>query len=660
VRKPDSLQSPARNLFAGARGIGLFLGFLLLLLVMGFPFTNDSTERARAYYLFSLAQQAQFQSNLPEAVRYLEQAIHTEDSSDLRLELAELYASMNNPEKAEQEAREAVKLDPHSPSARKTLAGILLQSATTEQSESQLKESEALYQDLLDEDQAEEGSVLALAEIQRGRGDLGSAAASLEKYRESHAATPAIEVQLARVYQEMGRSEEAGKLLRAVLEKSEDNRDARELLAELLEDSGAVKEAVEIYRPLTEGNPGNAYGQYRLGTLLTSAGQYQEAQEHLRLALQMDPANVRVLLAMGHAYLGSGDTRLSEDMYQRALERDAGSLEARFFLGRIAQGRADDDRALTLFGQILAQTSEKTSPQDRAFFGLASYQVGFIRYLHKDYPAATQSVKDAIEAASRPSDELYGLLVRIELDAGKMAQAREDLEAGKSHLPDSADLEALRGEILLREGKRGESREVFRALLEKGKHDVDTYLLVVQACSRAESFREGVNWATEGRGRHADSEELAFQEAALMERAGDFKKSEAAFRAFLQRQPKHAEALNYLGYMLAERDIKLDEALGFIQRALTEQPDNAAFLDSMGWVYFRLGQLDQAESYLTRAVKGSREDPTVLEHLGDVYMKRGKPSEALKTYLKAMEREPEDRVALQKKLRKLGYTGNGS
>jgi tetratricopeptide (TPR) repeat protein len=417
---------------------------------------------------------------------------------------------------------------------------------------------------------------------------------------------------------------------------------------------------VEVYRPLADGSPSNTYAQYRLGTLLTASGQFVEAQERLKLALQMDPGNVRVLLALGHAYLGSGDPRLSEDMYQKALERDPGSLEARFFLGRLAQGRADDDRALALYGQILAQTSEKTSPQDRAFFGLASFQVGLIQYLHKDYRAATKSVRDSIEASSRPSDELYGLLVRIDLDAGKKSEAEQVLEEGKSRLPESVDLQTLRGEILLRDGKRAAARAVFNTVLAQGKYEVPAYLTILQACSRADSTREGELWAKEARRRHPESNEIAFQEAALLERAGSFKQSEAAFRSLLKSQPKHAEALNYLGYMLAERNVKLEEALGFVQRAVSEQPDNAAFLDSLGWVYFKLGKMDQAESYLARAVKGSREDPTVLEHLGDLYLKQGKPSEALKTYLKAMEHEPENRQALQKKLRKLGYSGKGS
>ena len=638
-----------------ARGVRCVVVLLAAALIPRASSGAESPNWGRAYYLFSLAQQAQFDNQLTEAAQYLEEAIHTADSSDLRVELAELYSTMNKPAEAEAEAREALKMDPSSFPARKTLAQILFQRAASgEEPEARLKESESLFQDLLEKDQAEEGSVLNLADLRRGRGDLAGAAAALEKFKAAHPSSSPVAVQLARIYLEMGRSAEAGKVLREVLEKAGDNRDARELLADILEEAGEAKEAVEIYRPAVEASPGNPYGQYRLGTLLNSAGRFEEAQEHLRSALQVDPANLRVLMALGQAYLGSGDNRQAEDLYQQALDRDAGSLEARFFLGRIAQARAEDERALTLYDQILTQASEQKSPQEKVFFGLASFQIGVIHYLRKDYAAAAKSVQDALQASSRPSDEVYGLLVRIHLDARKMPEAATVLQEGRSQLPDSMDLQALEGEILLREGKRAAARKAFRQLEQKSQGSVPAYLAILQACARAESNKEGAIWAREARGKHADSEELAFQLAALQERSGRFKASEKAFRTLLERHPDNAEALNYLGYMLADRGIKLEEALGMIQKAVSLQPNNAAFQDSLGWVYYRLGRVEQAEDLLARAAAGSREDPTVLEHLGDVRMKLGKPVEAQQAYLKALERAPEDPEAIRKKLRKLG------
>jgi tetratricopeptide (TPR) repeat protein len=622
---------------------------------------STSSEQARAYYLFSLAQQAQFRSELPEALHYLEEAVRTADSSDLRLELAELYSSMNKSEDAEREARQAVMLDPASATARSTLAQILfLRAAGGADPMGRLKESESLYQDLLDQGLADEAAAQALSDLQRGREDLAAAAATLERYRAAHSSSVEVDFSLARIYVEMGRSEEARKLLEGAMIKAPDSRETRQLLADLLEDAGEAEKAVEVFRPVTESNPSNPYGQYRLGTLLNSSGDYGEAQEHLRLALQTDPGNVRVLLALGQSLLGGGDNRQAEDIYQRALERDASSLEARFFLGRIAQARAEDDRALTLYGQILSQTAEKQSTQDRAFFGLASFQTALIEYLHEDYSQAIPKVQDAIEVASRPSSDLYGLLIRIHIDSGNLSQAREDSKQALAILPGNLEIQAIEGEILLREGERTAARERFREILRASQSSEDGYLLILQACSRAEAIREGVTWARQGVEAHPDSEPLVFQQAALLERAGDFKASERAFRELLQQHPDNAEALNYLGYMLADRGVKLEEALGLIQKAVSIQPENPAFLDSLGWVLFRLGRAGQAESYLVRAAQGSRDDATVLEHLGDVQAKLGQRTEALKSYRKALDNGPEHPEPLKKKIRKLSDLTGGA
>ena len=621
---------------------------------------TELQDTARAYYLFSMAQQAQFRSQLLEAIRYLEEAIQSADSPDLRLELAELYASMNDSKKAEGQAREALRLDPSSAPARSALAEILFHRAAGDpEPASYLKESESLYQELMDRGQAEESSAQALADLQRGRGDPQAAAATLEHYRATHPFSPGVSVHLARSYQDMGRSEEARKLLEETLAKSRDNREARELLAGILENAGEAEKAVEVYRPVAVGATGNLYAQYRLGALLTGAGKFDEAKACFRTALQLDPANVRVLLALGQACLGAGETREAEDHYVAALDREAGSLEARFFLGRIAQSRAEDDRALTLYRQILSQTAEKKSGQDRVFFGLASFQMAVIHYLRRDYATALSGVRDAIASASRPSLELYQLLIRIHLDRGERADAQAALHEASGALPESPGLKALMGEIHLRLGDPAAARRNFREILQKPGSGAPEYLLILQACARAEAIREGETWAREGVEKYPDSEEIAFQRAALLERVGRLRESEAAFRALIERHPGNAEALNYLGYMLADRGSKVEEALGFIQRAVALQPENAAFLDSLGWAYFRLGRTEEAERTLARAVQGSRDDPTILEHLGDAKTKLGKPAEALEVYRRALDREPEKPETLRKKIRKLGISPAG-
>ena len=88
--------------------------------------------------------------------------------------------------------------------------------------------------------------------------------------------------------------------------------------------------------------------------------------------------------------------------------------------------------------------------------------------------------------------------------------------------------------------------------------------------------------------------------------------------------PQAAATLNYLGYMNADRGVKLEESLNLIKQALTFEPNNAAYLDSLGWAYFKLGKYDLAEENLNKAASHMSSDPTVQEHLGDLYQKTGR------------------------------------
>src|SRR6185369_3191302 len=100
-----------------------------------------------------------------------------------------------------------------------------------------------------------------------------------------------------------------------------------------------------------------------------------------------------------------------------------------------------------------------------------------------------------------------------------------------------------------------------------------------------------------------------------------FSDAEAAFRQVLAREPDNAAALNYLGYMLAERGERLDESVGYLKKALQIEPENGSYLDSLGWAYFKSDRLDLAEQNLRRAADQLKMNSVVQDHYGDVLFK---------------------------------------
>ena len=120
-------------------------------------------------------------------------------------------------------------------------------------------------------------------------------------------------------------------------------------------------------------------------------------------------------------------------------------------------------------------------------------------------------------------------------------------------------------------------------------------------------------------GKFPDRLELILDLALCREKLGDIDGAEQSVREALRREPENPTVLNFLGYLLADHNRRLDEALGMIRRAVEKDPDNGAFVDSMGWVYYRLGRLQDARKELERAVNLTGGDAVVHEHLGDVY-----------------------------------------
>jgi tetratricopeptide (TPR) repeat protein len=156
-----------------------------------------------------------------------------------------------------------------------------------------------------------------------------------------------------------------------------------------------------------------------------------------------------------------------------------------------------------------------------------------------------------------------------------------------------------------------------------------------------------------------DKEYVWFLRGSTFEREKRYSDAEVQFKKVLASDPEHASALNYLGYMLADQNQELDAALGYIRKAVDLDPANGAYLDSLGWVYFRLGKYDLAEENLLKASQKINTDPTVHDHLGDLYQKTGRLKMAVTNWDRALnewnrtiaaEVDPADVARVQKKV----------
>jgi tetratricopeptide (TPR) repeat protein len=170
---------------------------------------------------------------------------------------------------------------------------------------------------------------------------------------------------------------------------------------------------------------------------------------------------------------------------------------------------------------------------------------------------------------------------------------------------------------------------------------------------------QAINKAEQLSTKPEDKMYAVFVKGSVYEREKKYEQAEEAFKHVLSSDPQNAVALNYLGYMLADRGVRLDEALNYVKKAIDLDPANGAYLDSLGWAYYKLGKYDLAEQNLSKAVQRTPNDPTVQDHLGDVYQKVGRLKQAAAHWERALNEynrsvsadvEPSEVAKVQKKL----------
>src|SRR5208282_1089840 len=215
------------------------------------------------------------------------------------------------------------------------------------------------------------------------------------------------------------------------------------------------------------------------------------------------------------------------------------------------------------------------------------------------------------------------------------------------------------GAIYRDQGNNQAANQTFREIIALGRDDNIRLAEMNTRLRRFSDAAQALDKAEQLSSKTEDKEYVWFLRGANFEREKRYTEAEEQFKKVLASDPEHASALNYLGYMLADQNMKLEEALGYIKHAVDLDPANGAYLDSLGWAYFRLGKYEMAEDNLLKASQKINTDPTVLDHLGDLYQKTGRLKLAATNWERALTEwnrtlaadvDPADQARVQKKL----------
>lgn len=331
----------------------------------------------------------------------------------------------------------------------------------------------------------------------------------------------------------------------------------------------------------------------------------EDIARYYEKAIALEPNDPAVLVHVADFYVMDQNLPKAIELYQRILNRQPNAENIRLKLALSYVAKDDRKRAIEYLEQIVQH-----EPFRYQIFTL----LGELHEELKDFDHALANYRLSL-TANPNQKEPHLKIVLLELRNKRPDEALKQLDLASEKFPNTPQISYFYGLAY------SESKDYAKAV----------------------EFMEGACRLAQISNPEMLDAVFYFYYGAALERSGQFEKAVQQFKKAIEINPDYADAYNYLGFMYADKNIQLDEALQLIEKALVYEPENGAFIDSLGWIYFRQGKLDQALTCLQRASKIIGNDAVVFDHLGDIYFKMGKQAEALQYYQKAVELDPKNK-----------------
>ena len=428
------------------------------------------------------------------------------------------------------------------------------------------------------------------------------------------------------------------------------------LVGRYYESKGEVDKAIASHKQALSLAPGSAEVRAELAGVYARQDRAVEAVDMAETALKQDPSNREANRIIGSIYAALVEQRQSlrpgEDpaLYvpraiaalERARQDGGAETSLELTLGRLYVQTKAFDRAIPLLRRVALQQPGYTE----ASILLATALEGAGR---------TGEARDALRAALDENPKsMRGWVMLGELSEKENEwQSAADAYARAQTLNPRIDLSTRRASALINAGKAPAALDLLKAAAAGAKPTPMVLYLYATAQRQTGDLAGAEETARRLRTAAPDDPRGMYVLAQVLEARRDFDGAERSLREILARDPADATALNYLGYMLAERGQRLEEAVRFVTRALELDPDNPSYLDSLGWAQFKRGDLTPAEQNLTRAAAALPRNSVIQDHLGDLLARLGRTKDAASAWSRALEGDGDElkRANVEKKIR---------
>ncbi len=581
-----------------------------------------------------------------KAIEEYRLAIDNDLNSDyLNAGLAELYAKTGRIRDAVLEAQDILKRDGNNLEARRLLGRIYLRSLGDMQAGTQSQEVLKLaieqYEQIVKLDPKSVEDHLLLGRLYRLNNELLKSEGEFKTAVNIQPDSEEAVTTLAYLYNEEGDSARALQVLSAIPESA---RTAKlySALGFTYEQQKDYKKAIDAYRRSTELDHDNLDSVRGLAQNLMNDGQTDAALEQYKVIADADPSDAQTYMRIAEIDRRDGKFDQALEALKKATAVVPDSLEVQYNIAVIdeAQGKYED--AIQILNQLLQKTEHdgEYSVPDKNNRAVFLERLGTVYREANKHQQAVDTFRKMLDLGDENAIRGYQQIVETYRDNKQWQMATEAAAEAAKKYPNDRGLQMVSASQQADMGKSEVAIEHVKSLLKGNADDREVYIALAQMYSRVKDWpkaEENVSKAIDLSGKPEDKDYAIFVQGSVYERQKKYDLAEEAFRKVLADDPKNAMTLNYLGYMLADRDTRVEEALGYIRRAVALDPQNGAYLDSLGWAYYKLGKYDLAEENLRRASERIATDPTVHQHLGELYQRTGRLKLAASNYERSLE-----------------------
>jgi tetratricopeptide (TPR) repeat protein len=646
------------------------IAVLVAVCSVSFPFAAAAQTRppgsrvADAYAQFLLAHHLEENEDETGAIAAYKRAMELDpQAADIPAELAALYLRQSKVQDAMAVAEQALKVAPANREANRVL-GIVYAA--------------------LSESGRVSGGRSAVGD-KASADNLAKAIQHLEAALERPIAQgdPNVRATLARVYVTARQYEKAIPILTDLVSQEQGWQDGPAMLAEAYAGAGKNGEAIAWLEPHAADDPrllptladfyererrwSDAVAVYeralqrtrspemktRYASALLNAGGRQNVEKARDALTEATASRVpdalgqRALYLLSQAQRRLGDAAGAEASARKVIAQNSGSPWGYYALAEALEERRQYQAVVDALAPVVAK-----APAASFDLGLLLPHLGFAYQELGQHDKAIATFEQARRLA--PKDPaVAGYLIEANIAAKKYGAAVDVARAAATDHPDDLRLLRLEARALRFSGKPEQGIALLEGALKKRADDPSAYVALAQVYADADRGPQAVKLLQDAQAKFPSEATITFELGAAFDKLKRFSDAEATFRQLLSRDPENAAALNYLGYMLAERGERLDESVSFVKRALQLEPENGSYLDSLGWAYFKADKLDLAEDSLRRAAEQLHTNSVIQEHYGEVLLKLGRIDEAIAAFTRALAGDGDsiDRADIDKKIR---------